>query len=154
LTNSNGPLEGQDCSVVSYYNGTLVNDYKAQCQYAPQIICGLTTESGGCNYAATTNCSFTDSAGWYYFKGRTDESMGYRWNKTYELRFICNAKNSSAYFTLELESQPDTNKLEAFLNQYGGMIVLGILGIVVFLVFAVVVVLFLSWAWHRGKKKH
>jgi hypothetical protein len=153
LTNSNGPLEGQDCSVVSYFNGTILHDYHTLCQYAPQIICGLLSESGGCNYAATTNCSFTDSAGGYYFTGRTDESLGYSWNKTYELRFICNAKNSSAYFTLELEKQPDTSKLEAFLNQYGGMIVLGFLGTGALLVFAVILVSFLSWAWHRGRKK-
>jgi hypothetical protein len=131
----------------------MVNDYKTQCQYAPQIICGLTTESGGCNYAATTNCSFTDSAGWYYFKGRTDESLGYSWNKTYELRFICNAKNSSAYFTLELEKQPDTNKLEAFLNQYGGMIVLGIIGGGAGLLLLSFALFILSVAWNRGKKR-
>lgn len=154
LTNSNGPLEGQDCSVVSYYNGTMLNDYHTLCQYSPQIICGLTEESGGCNYAATTNCSFTDSGGGYYFKGRTDESLGYWWNKIYELRFTCNGKNSSGYFTLGLEKQPDTNKFEAFFNNYGGMVVLGVLVIFGLLGFISLGSFFVSWAWRSGKKKH
>jgi hypothetical protein len=132
----------------------MLNDYHTLCQYAPQIICGLTEESGGCNYAATTNCSFTDSAGGYYFKGSTAESLGYRWNRTYELRFTCNGKNSSGYFTLELERQPDVNKLDAFVSQYGGMIVLGILAAGLGLLGFMIVVTVISWAWARGMNKH
>jgi hypothetical protein len=144
-------LEGQDASVSVYdANGSLIHDFRTLCQSKPEIVC----QGSVCNYASVSDCEFSDSQGWYYFKGKVLEADGFAYASNYTLRIVANGQMAESNFTTVLDKQPDTSKLEAFLNQYGGMIVLGILGTGALLVFAVIAVSFLSWAWHRGRKKH
>jgi len=155
LTNTGGSyLEAQDCSVVSYHNGSLLYDYNTRCQYAPELLCGLDdSQPNLCNWAAASNCSFTDSMGNYYFMGRTDEGLGYRWNETYELVITCNMKNSSASFTLANQRGPvDTDRIEDFLRNNGGYVVLLLAGGLSALFGIALVLSVIGWSWKRGQR--
>jgi hypothetical protein len=134
------PLEGQDCSVAAYLaNGSdlvLVKDYSTQCLYKPDLVC----PNGVCNYAAVIDCPFTDSDGWYRFRGKVLESEGFQYNRLYRLTFVCNAQIASANFTTGLSRGTDMDKWGDWISSQGGFIVLGvisIIGLVVFVAFLV-----------------
>lgn len=132
-------LEGQDCSVVVYESNTsnVVHDYNTQCKYGEPYI-----DTSG-NWVATSDCKFTDSLGWYYFQGRTDESMGYKFNEEYDLIFTCNGKTDTVTFQLDIEKQPaDSSKIEEYAMRYGGWIVaVCLIGLFIVVAAAFIVVL-------------
>lgn len=144
-------LEGQDCAVVVYKanSSDIVHDYKTQCQKGePYLDCSGST----CNWASVTNCAFSDSLGWYYFQGRTDESLGYEYGGAYDLVFVCNGKSATASFSVGLDKAPgDMDRIEALILTYGGFIV-------VVLALGVVVLVFFGLLWaifgpsHKNKR--
>lgn len=138
-------LDGQDCSVTVYAHNTsiLIHDYDTQCQTGEPYV-----DKNG-NWASITNCVFTDSMGWYYFKGRTDEAMGYEYDKKYDLVFVCNGETIKTTFFVDLERQIDTHKIEDFAQRYGGVILLGILVGVFLLGVVCIIIYFLN----RSQKK-
>lgn len=141
-------LEGQDCSVSVYENTTenstaLIHDYETLCTIGEPYV----DDSG--NWVSPTECKFTDSRGWYYFKGKIDESMGYEYNKYYNLIFVCNGEVEIVTFLTTLDKQPDVTKFEAFMQKQGGYIVLAILGALLILIVVVAIIIM----WHEAKKK-
>jgi hypothetical protein len=120
-------LEGQDASVVAYVANTsvLVHDYKTQCVMKPQLVC---RGSEGCNYESVSDCSFTDSQGWYCFKGLVTETEGFEFNGYYDLTITINAKQARLPFHVVNEKPTDWQKTEDWIRNNGGTIILMILG--------------------------
>ncbi len=145
LTNTLGSyLEGQDCSVVVYEVNTshLIHDYNTLCYVGESFV-----DANG-NLVSTSDCKLTDSSGFYHFKGRTDESLGYVYGESYDIVMVCNSKNATHTFRLDLDKPYDIGKVEHFSQRYGGLIVLAILmgaGILV-------VVSFVVWFIYQSKK--
>lgn len=143
------PLEGQDCSVTAYLvNGSdlvLVKDYQTQCVYKPDLVC----PNGVCNYAAVIDCPFTDSGGWYHFKGKVFESEGFQYNRLYRLTFVCNGQIASGNFTTDLTRGTDMDKWGAWVSLRGGYILLGVVSIIALVAFAA----FLLLVWNYIQRK-
>lgn len=133
-------LEGQDCSVVVYgaNTSTLIHDYNTLCQTGEPYL------DKNNNWATVTNCKFTDSRGWYTFKGKIDESMNYEYDNHYDLIFTCNGKQETVTFTTKLERQPDMNKLEDFTRDYGGVLFLLFLLLIIVIVFILLFVILIN----------
>ena len=145
LTNTLGSyLEGRDCAVAVYQANTsyVVYDYDTLC-----CLNGSFIDANG-NRVSVSDCKLTDSLGFYHFKGRTDESLGYVYGESYDLVFTCSGKNSTHTFLMDLEKPYDMQKVEYFSQRYGGLIVLAILvgaGILI-------VVSFVVWFIYQSKK--
>ena len=85
-----------------------------------------------------SDCVFTDSDGWYYFQGRTDESLGFEYGRYYDLTFVCNGKSVRAPFYLDVEQAPnDMQKTEVWIQRYSGYLIIAA---------AVVVAVLFGWA--------
>ena len=145
-------LEGQDAKVSAYLinpDGSLsfVMDYPTQCIDKPKVVC-----SGGiCNYAAASECPFTDSQGWYYFRGPVYESDGFKYNERYQLQVVINGVMVSGNFSTGLGKQADVNQMEDWASSNGGYIVLALfLGFAVLAIAAVAVVAY-SWVRHKAR---
>lgn len=113
-------LEGQDCSVSVYEanSSNLIHDYDTLCTTGEPYV----DDSG--NWVSPTECKFSDSMGWYYFKGEIKESMGFKYNTVYDINFICNGKNITGTFKTQLDKQPDIDKLEDFAQKQTGYIIM------------------------------
>lgn len=119
------PLEGQDCSVVAYVANTseLVYDFRTLCQSKPQIIC----QGSVCNWGSVSDCVYSDSLGMYYFSGTVSEANNFEWNQWYDLSFTCNGKQVRLPFHIVNEKPTDMQKIEDWIRNNGGTIILIIL---------------------------
>ena len=134
-------LEGQDCSVSIYGANTtiLIHDYDTLCSTGEPYI-----DASG-NWVSPTDCKFTDSMGWYYFKGEITEDLGFEYDKSYDLIFVCNGKTETVTFLTTLDKQPDINKLEDFVQKQAGYILLGVvLAIIVLILIAGIVIIVIA----------
>ena len=141
LSNSLGAfLEDQDCSVVVYVSNSsiLVHDYDTRCRAGSSFV-----DRHG-DWVSIGNCSLTDSGGWYYFKGRVDESMGFEYDQVYDLIFMCNGQTANFSFTTSFEKTPlDMRKTEDFIRNYGGLLVIYVFfGFLCLLFLIIIIILF------------
>ena len=121
LSNSLGAfLEDQDCSVVVYdSDSVVVHDYDTRCRAGSSFV-----DRHG-DWVSVGNCSLTDSGGWYFFKGRVDESMGFEYDQVYDLVFTCNGQTGNFSFTTSFEKSPlDMRKTEDFIRNYSGLFII------------------------------
>lgn len=142
LSNSVGAfLEDQDCSVVVYMSNSsiLVHNYDTRCLAGPSFV-----DRHG-DWVSIGDCSLTDSGGWYYFKGRVDESMGFVYDESYDLVFTCNGQTANFSFTTSFEKTPlDMRKTEDFIRNYGGLfVVYGVFGFLCLLTLSLIILIFL-----------
>lgn len=141
-------LEGQDCSVSIYEANTtiLIHDYDTLCSTGEPYV------DGSGNWVSPTDCKFTDSRGWYYFKGEITEDLGFEYDHHYDLVFVCNAKTATATFLTTLEKQPDMNKLEDFVQKQGGYIVLGIVIAIIILIIITCFIIVINYAKKKERR--
>ena len=150
LSSSGSGIEGQDCSVVIYDNNSvLIYDYKSLCQKNEPFL-----DDAG-NWAVFSGCRFSDSGGWYFFKGRVDESMGFEYDQVYDLVFTCNAVSSTVSFNTSFEKTPlDMAKTENFIRNYSGLLVVVFpVGLLLILLGVVVILILYNLRFRRRRVK-
>lgn len=142
-------LEGQDCSVSVYGANTsiLIHDYDTLCSTGEPYI-----DASG-NWVSPADCKFTDSRGWYYFKGEITEDLGFEYDKYYDLVFVCNSKTATVTFLTTLEKRPDMNKLEAFVQKQSGYIILGVVFAIIVLIAAACIIIVIYYTKKKDNKR-
>lgn len=139
------PLEAQDCSVNIFDDSSvLVFSYDTLCRQGEPYI-----DSSG-NWASFSKCPFTDSQGWYYFRGEVKEPF-FDYAHNYSLQFVCNGQNYSMRFSTGLEKHTDLNKYAAMVEKQGGVIALYVIG-GLFLLLLLAFVLWVLFGRKKGKK--
>jgi hypothetical protein len=129
------PLEAQDCSVFSLdSSGILVHKWDTTCRQDSTYINNLG------NYVAISNCTLTDSAGYYSFQGSVMEQDGFKAGENYTLVMVCNAQELTGTFQVGNVKTPDVNRYADYISQNSGLIfllgVVGFLGLIVLIVLA------------------
>jgi hypothetical protein len=133
----NVSLEEQDCNVVALDNNTgeLVKAWDTSCKQGARYI-----DKDGNEQYLSTNCTLTDSAGYYYFSARVTEADGFETGKYYRLQFICNRKSDYGVFYVDVPKPTDVGKWFTFGRRYMGLIVLYIIALL-----AIAILVGLTW---------
>lgn len=136
-------LEAQDCKVsaLSSDGSALIYSWDTLCRQGEPYL-----DSSG-NWAAVSNCSFTDSQGWYYFRGLASRSSGFVYGDSYVLNVVCNGQSINLPFSMNLGKHEDLNEIEAWAANRTGLILLYFLGIIVL---GFIIVVFVKWI--KGRK--
>lgn len=120
---TNMSLDGQDCSVVAYENGTtkLIKWWDTQCRAGEPDV----DDEG--NWFTYTNCPLSDTMGNYYFTGKITEDDGFEYGKYYRLVINCNRNSAEGVFYVDIPKPADIDKWFDFIRRHFGTIILWLL---------------------------